>query len=464
MPLFIRLTSQFFVPFFLLVMYANAATIDWDHDSVVQIDTLGLYGRMIWLDDGSLLVSYEKSGKTWVRKSTDSGGTWSNRILAAQAINIAANPEILQLQNGTILQLFNDRPWDDINPFAIRLVKSTDGGLSWSNPELVYEGGPLNGTSVAEPAAIQLPSGEIQLFFANESVYPNSHEQEITMVRSFDNAVIWQTPETVSFRAGHRDGMPVPLILANGQGIVFSIEDNGVTSNRKFKLSIVYTSMEDNWNLPPADGDSSRRWVANQPPLDAEINAAAPYLAQLPSGHTLLSTQEDESGRNLMSVFIGDDMAQNFSHGTRPFEFMSAQRKNLWTSLFVKDDDTVTAIAGIVNLDGTNEGLWAIDGHFVPDSADFDNDNDVDGADFFIWQRNYLISNASHSQGDADWDSLVDSLDLGIWGQQFSSLPPTAVGQSVAVPEPASVMLMTLFGLGLITRRRVCFRHQSCFP
>jgi hypothetical protein len=52
--------------------------------------------------------------------------------------------------------------------------------------------------------------------------------------------------------------------------------------------------------------------------------------------------------------------------------------------------------------------------------ADFDNDNDVDGADFLTWQRGLGISSgASHSQGDADFDTDVDLDDLFIWRQQF---------------------------------------------
>ncbi|NLX96930.1 MAG: exo-alpha-sialidase [Rhodopirellula sp.] len=372
MPSFLRRASRCLVLFLLIGTYADAATIHWNLDSLVQIEGPSGYGRIIRLQDDSLLAAYSRGLKTWVKKSADDGRTWGDRIVAGEAVYIATNAELLQLQNGTILHLFNDRPSNGVDPFAIRLAKSTDGGLTWSSPELVYQAGVTSGTGCWEPAAIQLPSGEIQLFFANEARYATTSEQEITMVRSYDNAATWTAPETVSFRAGHRDGMPVPLILADGQGIVVAIEDNGVTNNGTFKPSIIYTSMEDNWHLPYADGNSDRRWTAIEPPLDAGINAAAPYLAQLPSGETFLSVQDSEFGRRLMSVFVGDSLAQNFSDGTRPFEFMSDGAENLWCSLFAKDDQTVTAVAGIVKLDGTNLGLWAIDGHYaVPEPSTF---------------------------------------------------------------------------------------------
>jgi len=62
-----------------------------------------------------------------------------------------------------------------------------------------------------------------------------------------------------SFRAEHRDGMPAPLILRNGKGIVLAIEDNGYTP--MFTPGIIYTSMADNWNQSFARTPSPRRWT-----------------------------------------------------------------------------------------------------------------------------------------------------------------------------------------------------------
>jgi hypothetical protein len=60
--------------------------------------------------------------------------------------------------------------------------------------------------------------------------------------------------------------------------------------------------------------------------------------------------------------------------------------------------------------------------------ADFDEDDDVDGIDFLIWQRGLgIASGALHGQGDADFDGDVDVDDLFIWRLQFgdgmSSVP-----------------------------------------
>ena len=75
-----------------------------------------------------------------------------------------------------------------------------------------------------------------------------------------------------------------------------------------------------------------------------------------------------------------------------------------------------------------------------PPSADFDNDGDVDGQDFLMWQRNYGIeSGAEKSQGDADNDGSVSAADLAVWQNQYGT---QEMLQSLGVPEPATLGLV----------------------
>ena len=95
----------------------------------------------------------------------------------------------------------------------------------------------------------------------------------------------------------------------------------------------------------------------------------------------------------------------------------------------------------------------------IEDNADFDNSDLVDGFDFFTWQRNFSTG-TTFAQGDANLDGTVNGLDLGIWQDQFGTDPNLAAAAAVAVPEPASSVLVSLAtilttaGLSRSRRRR----------
>lgn len=339
--------------------------IEWDESTLTLIQAGAGYGRMIRLDDGRILCAYARRGHVGVRTSRDDGKTWADEIVAARfEFGQATNPELLLLDDGRVLLSYNERPRDGRHPFAIMIATSSDRGERWTGHRRVYAAGTSPETGCWEPAAIQLPSGEIQLFFANEKPYPKTGEQEITLIRSRDGGATWSEPQTVSFRPGHRDGMPVPLILAGGRGIVLAIEDSGIDG--LLKPAIVHTSPADNWREPPAGAGSPRRWPALDEPLPPDVYAGAPYLCQLAGGETLLSVQSTEgrrggSGheRSRMVVYVGDADARHFAGRTVPFDVAPGD-SGLWNSLFVKSPATVTAISGTTI--GGVRGLWAIDG------------------------------------------------------------------------------------------------------
>jgi hypothetical protein len=85
-------------------------------------------------------------------------------------------------------------------------------------------------------------------------------------------------------------------------------------------------------------------------------------------------------------------------------------------------------------------------------SADFDGDQDVDGADYLTWQRGVgLTSTASFADGDANGDFNVDRGDLAYWRGQFAEASATAAAG--AVPEPATACL-AIGGMVLLRRGR----------
>lgn len=363
---------------------ANAITgarIAWDFTSKTLISDpndsgYNGYARLIELQDGSLLVTYESHGATLVKKSTDSGNTWSAPITVApfsEGVNMAT-PDVIQLQNGTILLAYNPRPGSTALPtkkFLIKTILSTDGGLTWQNDQVVYEGDTVFENGVWEPAALQLPNGEVQLYFSNENMYQSSSEQNISVLRSQDNGVTWTTqPEIASFRAGSRDGMPSPLLLEDENTIVFSIEDNGI--NNQFKPYIIRNTLSENWS-EPTNGNSANRTYALATALDNSEYAGAPYLAKLATGEILLSYQgtENRSGTDLnnadMKVAIGTEDATDFNRTSVPF-IIPEGKSALWNSITVLNDNTVVALTTTNAFSSTNASqVWMIKGHVVPE-------------------------------------------------------------------------------------------------
>ncbi len=89
----------------------------------------------------------------------------------------------------------------------------------------------------------------------------------------------------------------------------------------------------------------------------------------------------------------------------------------------------------------------------LPDSADFDEDGDVDGTDFLTWQQGVSgTAGSGHSMGDANYDGTIDAVDLDVWESQYGSPPPLSTAS--AVPEPSTMVLALSAGLALVARRR----------
>jgi autotransporter-associated beta strand protein len=85
----------------------------------------------------------------------------------------------------------------------------------------------------------------------------------------------------------------------------------------------------------------------------------------------------------------------------------------------------------------------------VNEDADFDDDDDIDGNDFLIWQRGQGVG-TTNAQGDANDDDVVDGDDLAIWEDQFGS----ATANVGAVPEPSAAILMVAAAVGAAAVRR----------
>ena len=92
----------------------------------------------------------------------------------------------------------------------------------------------------------------------------------------------------------------------------------------------------------------------------------------------------------------------------------------------------------------------------VTASADFDFNGVVNGADLTKWKAGFGMGpGATHMQGDTDGDQDVDGADFLVWQRQLGSAATVAV--TAAVPEPSTWMLLWLSTVAakLASRRRI---------
>ena len=84
-------------------------------------------------------------------------------------------------------------------------------------------------------------------------------------------------------------------------------------------------------------------------------------------------------------------------------------------------------------------------------AGDYDNDSDVDGDDFLIWQREFGAGAGSPADGNND--GAVDTLDLAAWQENFGTVPDAPAPITI-IPEPASALLGLVGSLAVLALRR----------
>ena len=334
----------------------NGLRIFWDPYSKCTIFEPGNYARMIQLQDGRLLATAEQSGIA-ISFSDDLGKNWSTPVKIASAPSgyFLAVPDIVQLNDGTIIIGYNPRPtkpYSTERKFGIRCRRSTDNGATWSDEIFIFDAQHTFNDGCWEPSFLELPDGELQCYFANENDYTSSNEQCISMCRSFDKGLTWESPVKVSFRANSRDGMPVPILLKDQSEIVVGIEDNGWPGRGNFAMTTVRTTLADNWKSGYVDANSSKRNMIFETIPEVGIVSAAPYLRVLPSGETVASYQGSEgrisSDIQYLDMFVetGNKNARNFKARTRPFA-LGNDLHAMWNSVAVIDTGIVVALGSI---------------------------------------------------------------------------------------------------------------------
>ena len=326
--------------------------IFWDTATRTTIFNGGGYARLIELQDGRLMAVCE-SGGIKVAFSTNKGTNWgAATLIAPNPAGVAeAVPDLIQLTDGTIIVAYNPRPsapYSEDRKFGIRCRRSTDNGRTWSDEIFVNDAHHTFSDGCWEPSMVELPSGEVQLYFADEGPYTMNGDQQISMCRSEDGGLTWTAPQKICYRQGFRDGMPVPVLLRDQSEIVVIIEDNGWGYGDFFPTT-VRTTLANNWHdgywVDAADRNRAKTLNLSYCPT---ATGGAPYLRVLPWGETVMSYQSsyDNNGKLQMRVAVGNSEARDFKAMSVPFS-IGANEEGLWNSLAVIDTGVVVAVSGI---------------------------------------------------------------------------------------------------------------------
>ena len=290
------------------------------------------YPRLLELTNGNWLCAYDTNQgaantRVWISRSLDQGESWSYLSQASFGTGDAANGQLTQLANGDLLCAYRlvNEPTK-----TLKVSRSTNNGQSWSDLSTIIS----NTEGVWEPHIIQKDDGQLLVFYAQEAGVPGS-DQIVEMQRSDDNGATWHSTQTVSQTTGSRDGMPVPVILNNGD-IFVVLEGHDVNRNYQFVT----------WSVRSSDGGNN--WGPRQlvyAPSNISYNAAAPFSVQMPTGEIIVSYQTNEvpaGYESQMGVLVSRDNGSTWFTQPTPFPCDDGYSYHL-SALFVEDADTIVA-------------------------------------------------------------------------------------------------------------------------
>ena len=304
------------------------------------------YPRIRQLSDGSLMMTFMNHKFGWdiyVTKSYDGGESWTPAKLVRESewvdspfgrdIRSSVNPDFLELQDGRIIMAFQTRYLDHYHDYSvtneacwIEVMFSDDKGQTWSEAREVFRG------RCWEPAFLQLPSGELQMYITDSGVVvDNDHTLSCTAIlRSFDGGLTWQgkelcrwedlEPISATVTRGRRlNGMASAVQLPSGD-IICPLEVFSHFMIQPQTPIVVRSSEALNWRRDTGKilSEGGPDYPDNRQ-LHKDFYGYAPYCCLLPDGYPLVASNGKYKGVNGFWVFVGDKNGEIYSDPTMPF-------------------------------------------------------------------------------------------------------------------------------------------------
>ncbi len=335
------------------------ADLELDYRSVTELGFRDLatstvyYPRLKQMKDGRYVLFYQEGehGNTIYYKCSEDLRKWTEPtelfVYDKSADRMYATCDAVVLDNGDIIAVCSFRVGSDydLHPEknGIMMKKSSDNAKSWSEEKQIYTG------TTWEPYAMQLSSGEVQVYFTNTTCYYKQAAADAStgtaLIRSFDGGQSWSADiskpydaEIVSQTATrvsggiqlYSDQMPVGIQMLGTNKIMLALETR-LDKSGNYRITLSYSA--DNWATP-----LSKNEVGPREKITNAWTGAAPYLMQFDSGEIVCAyTRSNELAYRMI-----DSTGKVYSKSdTMPFEDIS---NSYWGALEKLSAHTVLGI------------------------------------------------------------------------------------------------------------------------
>jgi len=223
------------------------------------------------------------------------GGEWGPALVVADTPGKSeGNPVLFLLEEGDIWLFYQTMHgsgegrtqlgtgWTTCD---IKRKRSADGGLSWSEDEIVV--GELGYCTRSKP--VMLPNGDIVLPIHDARRWTS------LMLISADNGYSWRFSQEIDVGAGFNRGNVEPTLLLRRDGSLLCYMRSGAS--------------EGMWQCESTDGG----WTWSPPELTGLPNPdSAAELLGLQSGHALLAFNNTREGRTPLTLALSKDDARSW--------------------------------------------------------------------------------------------------------------------------------------------------------
>ena len=173
------------------------------------------------------------TGDAYFSKTTDGGQTWSTPVVivhTSQNTQTIGNQVVVDPRTGTLYDFFDLFLHPTGRQFNVAFVKSTDGGSTWTQPQIISELGTVfvtdpntgqsirTGDIIPEPA-IDSASGQLYVVW-QDARFTHGQFDEVALSTSTDGGATWSTPIQVNTNTpSNRPGF-TPTVKVNSAGTV----------------------------------------------------------------------------------------------------------------------------------------------------------------------------------------------------------------------------------------------------